>query len=150
MKKVILLWIICIISFFSINAQGLDSMIKVYSEQVPDQKVHVHFDKDVYMAGETIWFKAYLFSGFSLSVNSKNYYAELVNDKGVVLQRKVYPIVESAAVGNFDLPDSLSAGNLIYRGYTTWMLNFDTSYIFQKNIVITNKDGIADSKPLAP
>jgi hypothetical protein len=146
MKKVLFLLNLFIISFFSLRAQGLDSMIKVYSEQVPEEKVYVHFDKDVYMAGETIWFKGYLFSGFSLAVTSKNFYAELINDKGVVLQRKVYPIVESATVGNFDLPDSLPAGNLIYRGYTTWMLNFDTAFIFQKNIIITNKNGIADSK----
>lgn len=146
MKKILLIWNLCIISFFSANAQGLDSMIKVYSEQVPDQKVHVHFDKDVYVAGETIWFKAYLFSGFSLAGNSKNFYAELIDNKGNVLQRKVYPVIESAVAGNFDIPDSLPAGNLIYRGYTTWMLNFDTAFIFQKNIAVTDKTGSADSK----
>ncbi len=121
-------------------------MIKVYSEQVPDQKVYVHFDKDIYRAGETIWFKAYLFSGFSLSVNSKNFYAELINEKGNVVQRKVYPVTESSSIGNFDLADSMPAGNLIFRGYTTWMLNFDTSFIFQKNISVTNKAGIAENK----
>jgi len=149
MKKLLLFYIFCIISFFSVNGQGLDSMIKVYSEQLPEQKVHVHFDKDVYIAGETIWFKAYLFSGFSLVGNSKNFYAELLNDKGTVLQRKVYPIIESAVAGSFDIPDSLPAGNLIYRGYTTWMLNFDTAFIFQKNIVITDKNGVADNKKSA-
>lgn len=146
MKKLLLIISLCIISFFSVYAQGLDSMIKVYSEQVPDQKVYVHFDKDVYMAGETIWFKAYLFSGFSLAAISRNFYAELIDDKGIVLQRKVYPIVESAAVGNFDIPDSLPAGKLIYRGYTTWMLNFDTAFIFQKSIVFTDKNGLPDNK----
>ncbi len=149
MKKFLLLFVLCIISFFSVNAQGLDSMIKVYSEQVPDQKVHVHFDKDVYLAGETIWFKAYLFSGFSLAVSSRNFYAELINDKGIVLQRKVYPVIESAVAGSFDIPDSLPAGNLIYRGYTTWMLNFDTAFIFQKNIVITDKNGSVNNKKSA-
>ncbi len=149
MNKFLLFFVLCIISFFSVNAQGLDSMIKVYSELVPDQKVHVHFDKDVYLAGETIWFKAYLFSGFSLAVNSRNFYAELINDKGIVLQRKVYPVIESAVAGSFDIPDSLPAGNLIYRGYTTWMLNFDTAFIFQKNIVITDKNGSVNNKKSA-
>lgn len=146
MKKFLLLWGICIISFFSIKAQVVDSMIKVYADQVPEQKAYVHFDKDLYMAGETIWFKAYLFSGFSLAGNSKNFYAELINDKGIVMQRKVYPVTESAAAGSFDIPDSLPAGNLVYRGYTTWMLNFDTSFIFQKSIAIVNKNGVADNK----
>src|SRR4051812_3735757 len=114
MKKLLLLWGISVFSFFSVKAQVVDSMIKVYSEQVPEQKPYVHFDKDLYLAGETIWFKAYLFSGFSLAGNSKNFYAELINDKGTVLQRKVYPITESVANGSFDIPDSLPAGNLIY------------------------------------
>lgn len=146
MKKFLLLSGFVILSVFSVKAQVIDSMIKVYSEQVPDQKAYVHFDKDLYRAGETIWFKAYLFSGFSLSENSKNFYAELINDKGNIIQRKVYPITESSSAGNFDLPDSMPAGNLVFRGYTTWMLNFDTSFIFQKNIVVTNKAGIAEKK----
>src|SRR4051794_1124371 len=105
MKKLLLLSVLLILSVVSIKAQVVDSMIKVYSEQVPDQKAYVHFDKDLYRAGETIWFKAYLFSGFSLSAVSKNFYAELINDKGAVVQRKVYPITESSSYGNFDLPD---------------------------------------------
>ncbi|MCW3106110.1 MAG: hypothetical protein JWQ09_616, partial [Segetibacter sp.] len=68
------------------------------------------------------------------------------NDKGNIIQRKVYPITEASSAGNFDLPDSMPAGNLIFRGYTTWMLNFDTSFIFQKNIAITDKAGIAEKK----
>jgi hypothetical protein len=146
MKKFFLCCTLCILSFSFLNAQILDSMIKVYSEQVPEQKAYVHFDKDVYLQGETIWFKAYLFSGFSLADISKNFYAELINDKGLVVQRKVYPIIEAAAAGNFDIPDTLPSGNFIYRGYTTWMLNFDTSFIYQKNILIVDKNETADNK----
>ena len=146
MKKFLLLSGLLVLSVFSLRAQVIDSMIKVYSDQVPDQKAYVHFDKDLYRAGETIWFKAYLFSGFSLSVNSKNFYAELINDQGNIVQRKVYPITESSSVGNFDLPDSMPAGNLIFRGYTTWMLNFDTAFIYQKSITITNKAGVLEKQ----
>lgn len=146
MKKFLLVVGVLIFSFFSVKAQVLDSMLKVYSEQVPDQKVHVHFDKDLYRAGETIWFKAYLFSGFSLSAFSRNFYAELVNDKGNVMQRKIYPVIESASAGSFDIPDSLPAGNLTFRGYTTWLLNFDTSFIFQKSVTILDKAGNPQKK----
>ncbi|WP_147203466.1 hypothetical protein [Segetibacter aerophilus] len=146
MKKTLLLSIFLFISFLSIHAQVIDSMIKVYSEQVPDEKAYVHFDKDLYRAGETIWFKAYLFSGFSLSSTSKNFYAELVNDKGNIVQRKVYPIAESSSSGSFDLPDSMPAGNMVFRGYTVWMYNFDTAFIFQKNIVVTDKAGLTEKK----
>ncbi len=143
MQKFLFLVALQMLLIFSAQGQVIDSMLRVYYEQVPDQKIHVHFDKDLYRAGESIWFKAYLFSGFSLSAISNNFYAELIDSKGNILQRKVYPVFESAAAGNFDLPDSLPAQNLVYRGYTTWMLNFDTSFLFQKTIAITNKAGEA-------
>src|SRR4051794_14311218 len=146
MKKLLLIGVLIFICVFEGKTQLIDSMIKVYSDQVPDQKAYVHFDKDLYRAGESIWFKAYLFSGFSLSVNSRNFYAELVNQQGTILQRKVYPVTESSAFGNFDLPDSIPAGNLIFRGYTTWMLNFDTAFFFQKSIAVTNKEGVPETK----
>jgi hypothetical protein len=146
MKKFLLFLGLFVFSVLSIKAQAIDSMLKVYSEQVPNQKAYVHFDKDLYRAGESVWFKAYLFSGFSLSINSKNFYAELINDQGKVIQRKVYPVTESSASGNFDLPDSMPAGNLLFRGYTTWMLNFDTSFIFQRNIAVASKAGVIEKK----
>lgn len=149
MKKFLLLAALFFLAVFSSSSQMLDSMLKVYAEQVPYQKAHVHFDKDLYRAGETIWFKAYLFSGFSLSTGSKNFYAELINDKGIIIQRKVYPITESSTAGNFDIADSMPAGNLIFRGYTSWMLNFDTAFIFNKTIAIANKAGVVEKRNLA-
>src|SRR4051794_22968305 len=146
MKKFLLIGVLVLMSVFEGRAQVIDSMIKVYSEQVPDQKPYVHFDKDLYRAGESIWFKAYLFSGFGLAVNSHNFYAELLNDQGSILQRKIYPITESSAFGNFDLPDSMPAGNLIFRAYTPWMMNFDTAFFFQKSIAVTNKAGVTEKK----
>lgn len=130
-----------LITVYNISAQVSDSILNVYADQVPFQKVHVHFDKDLYRAGETIWFKTYLFSGFSPSSQGKNFYAELISNEGKVLQRKVYPITESITAGNFDLPDSMQAQNVVFRGYTTWMLNFDTAYLYTKTIPVTDNTG---------
>ncbi len=117
--------------------------MKVYAEEFPQQKAHVHFDKDIYRSGETIWFKSYLLSGYRLSTNSKNFYAELIDKQGNVIQRKVYLIEESSVAGYFDIPENFSAGNLLFRGYTTWMLNFDTAFIFEKQLLIVDKNGVA-------
>nr|MBA2761453.1 hypothetical protein [Segetibacter sp.] len=56
MKKFTLLIAVLIITFTTVYSQVIDSMMKVYAEDLPEQKVHVHFDKDIYRAGETIWF----------------------------------------------------------------------------------------------
>ncbi len=116
----------------------VDSMMNVYHENFPQEKIQVHFDKNYYNPGETIWFKGYILSGISLSGISKNFYAELINEKGSVIQRVVSPVVGSSAAGSFTIPANFSNQFLHFRAFTTWMLNFDTSFLFEKNIrVIT-------------
>ena len=124
---------------FLIHAQKLDSMMNIYATNYPQEKLHVQFDKKIYSAGETIWFKAYLFSGADPSPYSKNFYAELSDADGVIIDRKVAPVVEASAAGNFDLPKTLKTKKLHFRAYTTWMTNFDTAFFFEKDIRLYDK-----------
>src|SRR5688500_3845367 len=75
-------------------AQQLDSMVNLYGERYPQEKIYVHFDKPAYNTGETIWFKSYLFTGIIPSPVSRNFYAELIDPSGKVLQQKIMPIYE--------------------------------------------------------
>ena len=130
------------------HAQQIDSMINVYGERYPQEKVHIHFDKALYNPGETIWYKAYLFSGLLPSPISRNFYTELIDPAtGKVLQRKITPIFEATTAGSFDLPLTLTNTSLIFKAYTTWMLNFDTAFVYSKNIRIVNKNTVADKAP---
>lgn len=130
------------------HAQQIDSMINVYGERYPQEKVHIHFDKALYNPGETIWFKAYLFSGLLPSPISRNFYTELIDPAtGKVLQRKITPIFEASTAGFFDLPLTLTNTSLIFKAYTTWMLNFDTAFVYSKNIRVVNKNTVADKTP---
>jgi hypothetical protein len=115
-------------------AQKIDSMMSIYADNYPQEKLYVQFDKNVYNPGETIWFKAYLFSGTDPSTISKNFYAELSDGNGNLLQRKVAPLFESSAAANFDIPAGIKISHLHFRAYTTWMLNFDTAFVYQKDI----------------
>jgi hypothetical protein len=144
MKRFNFLLIVLLIAAAS-HAQGVDSMLKVYAESFPQQKAYVHFDKNIYRAGESIWFKAYIFAGYAPAYNSKNFYAELMDASGKVVQRKVYPIVEGSAAGYFDIADNAPPGATSFRGYTTWMLNFDTAFLFQKDLTILSKEGNAET-----
>ena len=121
------------------RAQKVDSMLQVYADNFPQEKVYVQFDKKIYNAGETIWFKAYVFTGADPSLMSRNFYAELSDPSGAIVQRKVYPISESSTAGNFDLPKDVKARHLHFRAYTGWMSNFDTSFYFEKDIRIYDK-----------
>ncbi|OQP67760.1 hypothetical protein [Niastella populi] len=125
-------------------AQQIDSMVNVYGEKYPQEKIYVHFDKPAYNTGETIWFKSYLFAGIMPSPISRNFYAEILDQSGKVLQQKVLPIYEGSSAGHFDLPANLPP-TIVFRAYTSWMLNFDTTFLFSKTIRILNK-----TVPVAP
>ncbi|WEK37627.1 MAG: hypothetical protein P0Y53_08940 [Candidatus Pseudobacter hemicellulosilyticus] len=130
--------------------QKIDSMINVYGENFPQEKVHVHFDKAVYNPGETIWFKAYIFSGFLPSGISKNFYVELIDPAtGRIIQRKTLPVFEATTANYFDLPLSFNLSEVVFRAYTTWMMNFDSSFLYTKTITIVNSKTAVNTAPPA-
>src|SRR5450432_2874261 len=130
-------------------AQVIDSMMKVYSEKFPQEKVYLQFDKKAYNPGERIWYKAYLFTGFDPSPYSKNFYAELYDANGNLILRNSAPLSESTATGSFDLPASFEGTRIHIRAYTSWMMNFDTSYVYTKDLRIigSSQDSLPHPNP---
>ena len=51
---------ICLLS----QAQKPEQLLSNWSAKSPIEKVYLHFDRDNYIAGETAWFKAYLYSDY--------------------------------------------------------------------------------------
>jgi hypothetical protein len=142
-KTKLLLYSLVLLTFpfsFKAKAQVIESSINLYGTNFPQEKIHIHFDKESYMPGETIWFKAYLFEEHLPSERSTNFYAALYDDQGRLVQQKISPVFKGSSDGYFDIPDSLKSSQLICRAYTKWMLNFDTSMLFSHAIkVIGNK-----------
>ncbi len=134
----------------SLFAQRLDSLMMYYSDHYPVEKAYVHFDKNYYNAGETIWFKAYIMNGIWPSTISTNMYFELIDDNGNVLNTKSAPIVESSAMGSFDIAPTYQKPVLYVKAYTRWMLNFDTAFLFVKALKIVSKNTSAKvGKPIS-
>ena len=125
-----------LLSCLTLQAQRFDSALLKLDRDYKQEKMYLHFDRSAYTPGETIWFKAYLFAGNYPSLVSKTMYAELVDAKGKVLERKSLPVIVSGAAGFFDIPINLNSSNLYVRAYTKWMLNFDSSFLFTKAIPI--------------
>ncbi len=142
MLKNILLSGYCILLFisctFTLSAQTIENSINLYGTSFPREKIHIHFDKESYMPGETIWFKAYLFEENLPSERSTNFYAAIYDDSGKIIKQQLSPVFMGSAEGHFDIPDSIKAAQLICRAYTSWMLNFDTSMLFAQAIKLVN------------
>ncbi len=133
---VFVFFLITLLAYFTIHAQQIDSVLHKLDSEYPQEKIYLHYDKSFYNPGETIWFKAYLLSANMPSQISKTLYAELVDDKGKVLEKKVAPVIVSGAAAAFDLSPTLTSSTVYIRAYTDWMLNFDTSFFYVKAIPV--------------
>ncbi len=129
--------------------QNIENLFNLFGNDFPQEKIHIHFDKEVYLPGETIWFKAYIFEENLPSERSTNFYAALYDEDGVLIQDQLSPIINSTSDGHFDIPDSLGSKQLICRAYTSWMLNFDTTFLFTKAIKLINKNAKDDIEKAA-
>ncbi len=133
-----LILFICAASFFSASlfAQSPDSALTVYNSKFPQEKLHIHFDKDTYLPGETIWMKAYLISDSRPSTVSKNMYFDWTDIDGRLLLHSVSPISEGGASSYFKIPAWVKNGVVHVKAYTQWMLNFDNDFLYNKDIPV--------------
>jgi len=124
--------------FFFSKTQGqvYDSLLNVYEEQYPREKIHIHFDRTIYNTGETLFFKLYLLTGIEWSSLSKNVYVVFYDDNGKFLKETVAPLFQSSSKGSFDIPQDYHGAFLHIKAYTRWMLNDDSLFVYEKNVPI--------------
>ncbi len=124
-------------------SQQADSRLRQWSDKHSIEKAWLHFDRDNYLAGETAWFKAYLFADYQTDTISTSLYVELLHPNLSLISRKILPILDGRTMGQFELPDTLSTGKYFIRAYTPSMLNAapgqDGAFIFQRSIFVFGK-----------
>jgi len=124
----------------SFNQDSLTNRFNQYTEKHLQEKIYVHTDRELYLAGEIVWFKLYnVNTASNKSIDfSKVAYVEII-DKNLkpVLQAKI-AIDKGSGSGSLYLPVSLSSGNYQFRAYTSWMKNFSPDFYFEKNIRLVN------------
>lgn len=123
--------------------QAIDSMLSVYHNDYQPEKLYLQFDKSSYQPGETIWFKAYIMAGESPSDFTRNFYVDWYDDLGTLIKHTVDPVFVASARGQFDIPTAFTGKALHIRAYTQWMLNFDSSILFKKDIYISQPTLVA-------
>jgi hypothetical protein len=147
-KKIYLPSILIATGLFSclvcVNAQENDVLLKekftAYTQKAIQEKVFVHTDKDLYLAGEVAWFKLYVVDGSSHTPIdlSKVGYVEILDQANKPVLQAKSGLVKGEGSGSFFLPVTLNSGKYILRAYTNWMKNAGADYFFQKTISIIN------------
>jgi hypothetical protein len=123
-------------------ADNIRNRLHTFSTFLQPQKVFLHFDKSGYKAGETIWFKSYLFDGIlnTPDTSNINVYVEMINREGEVMDIRILMAENGYAAGDFLLPPDLPEGNYVIRAYSDWMKNFSDDYYFTRHLYILNPD----------
>ncbi|MBL7700286.1 MAG: hypothetical protein JNK79_19125 [Chitinophagaceae bacterium] len=128
--------VVMVTAFFSVARAQYDTVLNTLDTRYPQEKLYLHFDRSFYNPGETIWFKVYIFAANMPSLISKTVYADLIDDKGKIIDRKIAPVEVSSAAASFDLPANLTSSHVYIKAYTDWMLNFDSSFLYVKAIPV--------------
>ncbi|MDE3211924.1 MAG: hypothetical protein KGM98_01715, partial [Bacteroidota bacterium] len=147
MKFTFITTALLLLSFFSVTAQNLDSTIEKYATQYSEEKVYLHYDKSTYSPGETIWYAAYLLNGISPAEESRTLYIDWTDDKGHLLAHNLVPVIHATAAGQFDIPEHYSGRYLHVKAYTKWMLNFDTAFLYNKDIRLIYHGSVTTHMP---
>lgn len=107
---------------------------------ISSEAMHVHFDKDIYLPSETIWFKAYLYNINEISYSSTNFYAAIYDEMGKLIQQKQYPVLAGSCHGDFEIPDTIQSSRIQFRAFTKGMINDDSNNVYERILTIYNKE----------
>lgn len=127
----------------SVSAMDIRKSVVEYYQKVPQEKLFLHTDKDQYVAGDTVWFRAHLVDALTMmnSSESRYVYIELYDGDRKLLERHM---VKKDSLGVFAnalrLSPLLPTGAYTLMAYTQWMQNFPNKRFFYKPIMIADKD----------
>jgi hypothetical protein len=107
---------------------------------LPFENIYVHTDKDIYFAGDRLFYKMYLQSspGQAGDIHSSIFYLGLADTTGrFVAQLELYA-KQAIQSGSILLPDTLATGVYSLAGWTNNML-IDRSAVFARQVLIINR-----------
>ena len=120
-----------ILIFFSLSdiqaqlpaAEPVVQKFQAFNKKTLQEKIYLHTDKNFYVAGELLWFKAYYVDGWfhePLQV-SKILYVDLLDKQNNPVLHTMISLRPGQDNGSLQLPLSLNSGRYQLRAYTNWM-----------------------------
>ncbi|MDR2286011.1 MAG: TonB-dependent receptor plug domain-containing protein [Prevotellaceae bacterium] len=105
----------------------------------PQEKIHIHTDKSTYVAGEKIWYRAYVVDAIlnRPSCASRYVYVELISPSGELVSLDKIRPVDSMFHNNISLAEDLAEGMYMIRAYTNFMRN-RPDYFFEKKVFVAD------------
>lgn len=137
MKKLILLFALGMAHDLSSQLKA-EEALNTFKEKYPQEKIHLLFDKNSYLAGENLWFKSFVFEGYNPSAISTNLFVELYDRNKTQITKTFVPLLNGKGSGSIAIPENLKENVYYIRAYTTWMTNFSEDFQLIRPIEIYN------------
>ena len=131
----------------STASYGQDSLVNAFQQRIVSpyenyfkqerERIYLHLNRSEYLAGDNIWFKAYAYEAKAKlpMVSTNKVYAELFDQNGKLLERKILFVSNGVTNNYFKLSDKLKTGIYTIRAYTNWMRNFNDIYSQEFKVV---------------
>ena len=105
------------------------------------ERIYLHTDRDIYIAGEELFFKCYRYNSSTEKqlVASRYVYLVLRNERNLHIHNICFKLVDDMFSGSIYLPDTLSTGRYQLVSYTNYMRNLGEDIYFTKEILIANR-----------
>lgn len=116
----------------------LPALILSSVHAVSQEKVFMHTDRDIYVAGEEMQFSLFTHQSDENAHSSIVAYIELININNTAVARSRIGITDAFGHGVLTIPDSLTTGRYLLRAYTRVMRNYGPGIFFTKSIAIYN------------
>lgn len=118
-----------------------DSVQARIAEQVvlfPQEKLHLQTDRSTYVAGDQLWFRAFLVDATLHMPSYRSAYVdvELINPMDSVVNRIRVKQFEDAFSGSLTLPANLEEGTYVIRAFTNHLQMLGEEYFFHRLIRI--------------
>ena len=123
---------------FFVSAIQLQAQSPCGEGPLPQEHVTLHLDRNVCLAGETIWFKAWCFlDGQRDQEMSKVLYVEIFDETQKAIVQEKYLLNGHKAAGSFRIPEDAPSKYYFLKAYTRYMRNFSsTSFHYQQMIIV--------------
>ena len=120
-----------------------DSLVRVMNNNlVAVENVYLETDRPDYLAGDTIWFSAFVLDNLLMdsTLLSRILYVDLINADNSPEKHLKLIISNGRSYGDFVLARDAKNGIYRLRAYTQYMRNFQGEYLFEKEIPVHQSD----------
>lgn len=126
--------------------------LKTYQTIYRQEKLFVQTDRPIYVAGEELWFSAFLLEGATHLPNRSEsvLYVELVKPSGATALKQIFKLQNGRAWGSISIGDNLAGGEYHLVAYTNWMRNFGSEFFFRKNITVVGAGKAVEARADQP